>query len=170
MEIEREVEKELVISETNLPPFDMVVRLYINHYLRKLTKHMLPASRWKYLIMITEVIHLLVGSLAFTAGLLLPPTFLPYNILLVSLVIFGWQILGYCFVTKIVNQITGEHHLDSQGGFLVPFSETFLKIYGSFIICLSIFFTLKPEWAPFSILKPLITNTLYYFIYFFQTH
>lgn len=154
---------ELQLSEDHLPPFDLVLRCYINYYLKKLNRHLLPKSRWKYLIMITELLHLLIGTGAFTLGLLLPPDYLPYNILLVSVVIIGWQMLGYCLITKIVSKITGETDTNgdlSDSGksrFLIPFSETFLKLYGTFVVTLSIFFHLKPNWAPYTIIKSILT-------------
>jgi len=154
------VQDSLYISGSNLPPFDLVLRCYLNHYLKKLKRHMLPESRWKYLVMTVEVLHFLIGSGAFTLGLFLPPTYIPYNILLVSIVIIGWEALGYCFVTKLLSKLTGESdgitgdlNNDDPGNsrFLIPFSETILKLYGALVVVLSLFFYLKPSWSPFSI-------------------
>lgn len=158
----------MIISSNNLPPFDVVVRYYVNHYLAKLKLHMLPNSRWKYLVFVTECIHIIIGSFAFLSGLLLPPHYLPYNILFIVLVMLGWELLGYCFVTKIVSTMIGEEkHVDN---FLVPFSSTFIKIYGSAIIGLSIFFSLKPEIAPYNLLKPIVIYLLSALLGFFKTH
>ena len=163
-------DNQIVISSNNLPPFDFVVRFYMNHYLTKLNRHILPESRWKYLVMFTEIVHFLVGFSSFTIGIFFPPEYLPYNILFISFVILGWQLLGYCFVTRIVSKLIDEDHLDSRCEFLVPLSETALKLYGGFILCLSLFFTLKPQWAPFTLLKPIITYILNVLLCFFQTH
>jgi hypothetical protein len=117
--------------------------------------------------MITEFLHLIIGTGSFTLGLLLPPDYLPFNILLVSVVIIGWQMLGYCLITKIISRLTGENENvngdlnDSKDSrFLIPFSETFLKLYGTLIIGLSIFFSMKPQWAPYTILKYVVTIIL----------
>lgn len=159
------IPESMTISSSNLPPIDVVIRYYLNHYLAKLKLHMLPKSRWKYLVFLTELIHIIIGSFAFLIGLFLPPFCLPYNILFIAIVMLGWELLGYCFVTKIVSKMTGEeHHVDN---FLVPFSATFIKIYGSAIIALSLFFSLKPDIAPYNILKPVVIyvlNTLLGFI------
>lgn len=186
----------LILSENQLPPFDLVLRCYINHYLKKLNQHMLPRSRWRYLIMIIEFFHMLIGTGAFTLALLLPPNLLPYNILLVSIVLIGWEMLGYCFVTKICsyiignncnnvecndcnrcnncsnssNKITGELTDENNNVFLIPFSNTFLKLYGMLVVGLSLFFHLKPAWAPFNLfvsflgyVLSLVWNLLGYF-------
>ena len=149
----------LVVSEDSLPPFDLLVRCYINHYLKKINCHLLPQTRWKYLVMVIEFFHLLIGYGIFTFGLLLPPDYLPYNVFLVTLVLLGWEMLGYCLVTKIVSQITGENYLNGDlsnkhnSRFVVPFSQQFLKLYGMFIVGLSIFFHMKPKWSPLILSK-----------------
>jgi hypothetical protein len=158
----------MTISSRNLPPLDVVIRYYLNHYLAKLKLHMLPNSRWKYLVFLTEFIHIIIGSFAFLMGLLLPPFWLPYNILFIVIVMLGWEVLGYCFVTKIVSTMTGEEqHVDN---FLVPFSSAFIKIYGSAIIGLSLFFSLKPEIAPYNLLKPPLIYILNSLLGFFNSH
>ena len=152
----------LILNENQLPPFDLVIRCYLNYYLKKLNRHMLPKSRWKYLVMVVELFHLLIGTGAFTLGLLLPPSWLPYNILLVAVVIIGWELLGYCFVTKLVSKFTGQSEMNGDlsnqknNRFLIPFSATFLKLYGFLVIGLSIFFHLKPQWAPFTFAKTIV--------------
>jgi hypothetical protein len=166
------------ISKSHLPPIDLVVRCYLNHYLKKLKRHMLPESRWKYLVMTVEVLHFLIGSGAFTLGLLLPPTYIPFNILLVSVVIIGWQLLGYCFITKLISKLTGETDgftgdltTTAQGQsnrFLIPFSETILKLYGALVIMLSLFFYLKPEWSPYNMIKSLIVFIFTSLIHFIK--
>lgn len=158
----------MIISSDNLPPLDVVIRYYLNHYLQKLELHMLPNSRWKYLVFMVEFIHIVVGSLAFILGLLLPPFLLPFNILFMVLVMVGWEMLGYCFVTKIVSTMIGEKR--KVGDFLVPFSSSFIKIYSIAIIGLSIFFIMIPELSPYNLLKPIILYFLNILVSFFQTH
>jgi hypothetical protein len=151
--------EKLIISDSNLPPFDLVLRAYINHYLKKISLHMLPRSRWRYLVFVIELLHLILATCAFTFGIFLPPKWLPYNIILVSVVIVGWKLLGYCLITKIVSQITGERKPkedQNDAQFIVPFSETFLVLYGMLIIALSIFFYLIPSHAPFNIIKSIL--------------
>ena len=158
----------MTISSDDLPPLDVVIRYYLNHYLAKLKLHMLPNSRWKYLVFITECIHIIIGSFAFMMGLLLPPYYLPFNILFIVIVMLGWELLGYCFVTKIVSSMIGEQpHVNN---FLVPFSSTFIKIYGSAIIGLSLVFSLKPEISPYNLMKPIVIYLLNTLLSFFTTH
>jgi len=157
------MEDTLVISASKLPPFDLVVRCYLNHYLKKMRLHMLPSSRWRYLVFVIEALHLIIATGAFTIGILLPPALLPYNILFVALVMIGWKMLGYCWVTKIVSLITGKKQLtlgesapeadDQYTQFVIPLSEKFLILYGLLVIALSAFFYMKPEYAPFNLLK-----------------
>lgn len=152
----------LILSDSKLPPFDLVLRCYLNHYLKKLNHHMLPRSRWKYLVMVVEFLHFLIGTGAFTLGLLFPPNWLPYNIVLVTIVLIGWEVLGYCFITKFCAYITNDSKCKNEAidgsitdkkevRFFIPFSRTILKLYGMLIIVLSIFFYLKPHLAPFNI-------------------
>jgi hypothetical protein len=160
------IEEELVISDVKLPPFDLVVRCYLNHYLKKMKLHMLPSSRWRYLVFVIEFLHLLIGAGAFTLGIFLPPALLPYNILFISFVLIGWKLLGYCWVTKIVGMITGKKEVklddcasttdDRYSQFLIPVSENFLMLYGLFIVALSVFFYMKPQHAPFNIIKSIV--------------
>lgn len=158
--------EELVISDSKLPPFDLVVRCYLNHYLKKMKLHMLPSSRWRYLVFVIEVLHMVIATGAFTLGLLLPPSLLPYNILFISFVMIGWKLLGYCWVTQIVSMITGKKEVkldecaptndDRYSQFIIPLSEKFLVLYGLLVIALSVFFYMKPQHAPFNILKSII--------------
>lgn len=155
----------LILTVDKLPPFDLVLRMYISKYFSKLNRHMFPNTKWKWLVFVIEVLHFIVSGLIFTAGLFLPPQYLPWNILIITLIIVLWQVFGYCFVTKCVSYLTNEDddngingHLGTYGDdkcsrFIIPFSENFLKLYGIFVIGLSIFFHLKPAYAPFNILK-----------------
>lgn len=154
----------LIINENNLPPFDLVLRTYINHYLTKLGNHLLPNTRWKWAIFVIEILHLIIGSSLFTLGLLLPPDYMAYNILMITVVVVGWEVLGYCLITKIIagwtgenrEKIDGELSNDKEARFLIPFTGTFLKLYGMLIIGLSLFFHLKPHLAPYTIITKLV--------------
>jgi hypothetical protein len=150
----------MFLNKKKLPPFDQIVKLYVSSYLEKLNGHMLPKNnKWKWLIFVIESLHLIIGTSIFTLGLFLPPVLLPYNILLITIVIVGWQLLGYCLITKFVSKITGNDSISGdlndakeESRFLIPFSETFLKLYGMLIIGLSLFFHLKPSFAPYNLI------------------
>jgi len=116
------------------------------------TKCLELKTKYKYLIFLIEIIHLLIAIMAFIS-IFSPYKLLPYFFILLSLILIGWDFFdGKCWITLLANKLVDK---DKEIKYFIKISKRILKLYVQVNLMLIIFFYMKPEYSFYSLLSKL---------------
>ena len=143
-EIFKNRERELVARERELdrnPSISEALKTYLN-------KTLFPdvGGISKIIIFSIEIFHIMF-SLISPIGFFMPPKFLIYQAIGLSIVLFGWLIFDGCILTILKSKFFG---IDDP---LIKVDLDFLKIMQTLFIIGALIFYIFPSKAPFVFLK-----------------
>ncbi len=132
-----------MLDKNNLPPFEDIVKIYLNNT----NNNLFPKKcKNKSLVYIIGFFHL-IGALVLSYGVLLPPRLLPLYLIycLVNIILY-YIFKQRCFMTLLTNYYSG-----GKGDALQIRMDTHFRHMGLNIV-LAIIGIINPDWSFFYLL------------------
>ena len=139
--------------EKDLSPILEPIEDYLKHYIKLFAKNILPQNldepykKYKYLICIIHILHIIGVSFIVLFGFFLPHQFQIYIAIFYCFIMVSWIIFGRCILVILTNYLGG-----TDNDFLFPFRWKTIFIICSFLIVISFLFYSFPIITPFNIL------------------
>jgi hypothetical protein len=135
-------EEDLGVNK-KLNSLENLVRLYID----ELKDNLLPSnSKYKYLILIINVLHLLVSFCLVLFSLVIPPKLQIYIVYIYISLIVTWYLFDNCLITHLTNWL-GDTNIN-----LFPFKIQTMYMFAFGGMSISLLFYLYPKISIFNLL------------------
>ena len=139
--------------QNDLSPVLEPIEDYMKHYINAFTTNILPQNldkphqKYKYLICIIHILHIIGTLLIIFFGFFLPSQLQIYIAIFYCFIMVSWIIFGRCVLVILTNYLGG-----TDDDYLFPFRWQTMFSMCSILTIISIIFFMFPTITPFNIL------------------